>query len=76
MKIITASQIDSFKNFIKAHNNFIIVGHKDPDGDCISSSLGVSYILEYYMNGAIASAIGIIAAVLFAYFTNRIYNKS
>ena len=47
MKIITASQIDSFKNFIKAHNNFIIVGHKDPDGDCISSSLGVSYILEY-----------------------------
>lgn len=34
-------------------------------------NLAISYILEYYMNGAIASAIGIIAAVLFAYFTNR-----
>lgn len=47
MKIITASQIDSFKAFINAHDNFIIVGHKDPDGDCISSSLGVSFILDY-----------------------------
>lgn len=47
MKILTTSQLDSFKSFINAHNNFIIVGHKDPDGDCISSSLGVSYILEY-----------------------------
>lgn len=46
MKIITQEQINSFKTFIEKHNNFIIAGHKDPDGDCIASSLGVSYILE------------------------------
>lgn len=36
-------------------------------------NLAISYILEgsFGINGAIASAIGIIFAVLFAYFTNR-----
>ena len=36
-------------------------------------NLGVSYLLEgvFHINGAIASAVGIICAVLFAYFTNR-----
>ena len=36
-------------------------------------NIALSYILEgfFHINGAIASAIGIIAAVLFAYFTNR-----
>ncbi|MCR5763449.1 MAG: bifunctional oligoribonuclease/PAP phosphatase NrnA [Treponema sp.] len=47
MKIISESQINSFKNFITDHDSFIIAGHKEPDGDCISSSLGVSYILSH-----------------------------
>ena len=36
-------------------------------------NIGVSYLLEgvFHINGAIASAVGIILAVLFAYFTNR-----
>ena len=36
-------------------------------------NLAISYLLEgaCHINGAIASAIGIIVAVLFAYFTNR-----
>ena len=36
-------------------------------------NLGVSYLFEgvFHINGAIASAVGIICAVLFAYFTNR-----
>ena len=34
-------------------------------------NLAISYLLENKMNGAIASAIGIIAAIIFAYFTNR-----
>ncbi len=36
-------------------------------------NIGVSYLLEgvFHINGAIASAVGIIFAVLFAYFTNR-----
>ena len=48
MKIITEKQIDDFKKFIDGHSNFIVTGHKDPDGDCISSILGVSYILEHF----------------------------
>ena len=36
-------------------------------------NIGVSYLLEgcFKIDGAIASAVGIILAVLFAYFTNR-----
>lgn len=34
-------------------------------------NLAISYLLENKINGAIASAIGIIAAIIFAYFTNR-----
>ncbi len=36
-------------------------------------NLAISYVLEgyCYIDGSIASAIGIIAAVIFAYFTNR-----
>ena len=36
-------------------------------------NLAISYLLEgtFHIDGAIASAIGIIAAVIFAYFTNR-----
>lgn len=43
-------------------------------------NIGASYLLEgtFHINGAIASAIGIILAVLFAYFTNRkmVFNSS
>lgn len=36
-------------------------------------NLSISYILEgyFHINGAIASAVGILAAVIFAYFSNR-----
>lgn len=36
-------------------------------------NLAISYILEgtFHINGAIASFVGILAAVIFAYFTNR-----
>ena len=46
MSYITESQIDSLKKFIDAHENFYVVGHKEPDGDCISSSLGIASLLE------------------------------
>lgn len=46
MKILTNEQIKLFKTFIEKHESFIIVGHKDPDGDCISSCLGMSLLLE------------------------------
>lgn len=46
MKILTKEQISSFSAFLDAHKCFIVVGHKDPDGDCISSSIVISKIIE------------------------------
>lgn len=47
MTPLTKVQSDSFKSFIDNHRTFLIVGHKEPDGDCIASSLGVSFILTH-----------------------------
>ena len=48
MKKITQNQIENFINFINSHKAFVICGHKEPDGDCIASSLGLSKILDFY----------------------------
>lgn len=48
MKELKTEQISAFKRFIEEHNEFIIVGHKEPDGDCISSCIGISYILKSF----------------------------
>ncbi len=47
MKLISETQITSFKNFLDSHETFLIAGHKEPDGDCIASSIGISYILTH-----------------------------
>ena len=46
MSCITESQIENLKKFIDAHKNFYVVGHKEPDGDCVSSSLGIASLLD------------------------------
>lgn len=46
--MITEQEFDSFKNFINNHNFFLVIGHKEPDGDCISSCLGIAEILKHY----------------------------
>ncbi|MDD7013981.1 MAG: bifunctional oligoribonuclease/PAP phosphatase NrnA [Treponema sp.] len=46
MEIISQEKIQRFKNFIDSHKSFIIAGHKEPDGDCISSCMGLSFIIE------------------------------
>ncbi|QTQ14174.1 bifunctional oligoribonuclease/PAP phosphatase NrnA [Treponema parvum] len=46
MKILTEEQILLFKTFIQEHDFFLITGHKDPDGDVISSCLGIAAIME------------------------------
>ena len=46
MNKITDEQIASFKDFIKRNEFFYIVGHKEPDGDCIASCLGLKAIVE------------------------------
>lgn len=46
MKILSKEQAESFDTFVNMHDSFIIAGHKEPDGDCISASLGVAAILD------------------------------
>ncbi len=46
MQTITPEQIESFSKFIKSHKAFLIAGHKEPDGDCIGSSLGMEALLK------------------------------
>ena len=45
MKSLTSEQINHFKTFIDNHSFFLIAGHKEPDGDCISSCLGMAALL-------------------------------
>ena len=37
MKEIKEQNIQEFKDFISNHQYFYIIGHKEPDGDCIAS---------------------------------------
>ncbi len=46
MKILTTEQIASFQRFIEKNSFFIIVGHKEPDGDCISSCLAMASLIK------------------------------
>lgn len=46
MKELSAIQTASFKHFIDCHDFFFIAGHKEPDGDCVSSCLSLSMLLE------------------------------
>ncbi len=48
MQLLNEKQILAFKNFIENHDSFIICGHKEPDGDCISSCIGLSKIIEHF----------------------------
>ena len=48
MSILTQNDSDSLKEFIQNHNSFIIIGHKEPDGDCIASCLGMAAILDSF----------------------------
>lgn len=48
MKIIDSEQIAAFRAFIEGHDAFIVAGHKDPDGDCVSSSLIAAEIIKAF----------------------------
>lgn len=48
MKDILQSDYDSFREFINQHNFFFIAGHKEPDGDCMASCLGIAAILDSF----------------------------
>ena len=46
MKIISQQETAAFRAFVESHDFFLVAGHKDPDGDCISSSLAAAAILK------------------------------
>ena len=48
MSILTQHDSDSIKEFIQIHDSFVIIGHKEPDGDCIASCLGIAAILDFF----------------------------
>ena len=45
---ISQENTESLKTFILDHDFFFIAGHKEPDGDCITSCLGIAAILEHF----------------------------
>lgn len=45
---ITTQDVEKLKSFIENHSFFFIIGHKEPDGDCISSCLGLAAILDKF----------------------------
>ena len=46
MKIISDEKIAEIKAFIAAYDFFFIAGHKEPDGDCIFSCIGLAALLD------------------------------
>lgn len=46
MKILDSEQAAAFKAFVDSHEAFLIAGHKDPDGDCVASSLTAAALLK------------------------------
>jgi len=46
MSVISEAQLVSFQEFVNSHEAFYITGHKEPDGDCLTSSLGIAHLLK------------------------------
>ena len=46
MKILDSQDAAAFRAFVDSHDFFLVAGHKDPDGDCVSSSLAAAAILK------------------------------
>ena len=53
MHIITQEETEKFKKFLDSHESFIIAGHKEPDGDCIASTLAVADLVKKIRKKAI-----------------------
>ncbi len=45
---ISEEKVLELKDFIQKHDFFFIAGHKEPDGDCITSCLGIAAILDHF----------------------------
>ena len=45
---LSQDKVFELKAFINDHDFFFIAGHKEPDGDCITSCLGIAAILDHF----------------------------
>jgi phosphoesterase RecJ-like protein len=44
--------------FIRSHSSFLVLGHKEPDGDCIASQLTIAALLESLGKAASLHSVG------------------
>ncbi|MDR0375516.1 MAG: bifunctional oligoribonuclease/PAP phosphatase NrnA [Treponema sp.] len=61
-------------DFIKKHEKFIIVGHKDPDGDCVGSQLAMASALKRLGKNAVVCSAGPFNRSEIALYRNRFAN--
>lgn len=48
MRELSSGETEAFLRFITVHDFFFIAGHREPDGDCVSSCLAVALLLREY----------------------------
>lgn len=48
MRDVSVSDAEELKQFIDSHEFFLVAGHKEPDGDCMASCIGIKEILDFY----------------------------
>ena len=46
MSKLVQEDFNNFAAYVNKHENFIIAGHKEPDGDCIASAIALSTLLH------------------------------
>jgi phosphoesterase RecJ-like protein len=46
MTPVTDAEAASFERFIDSHAFFLVAGHREPDGDCLASCIGVGALLD------------------------------
>ncbi len=57
--------LEQIGNYLKSYNDFLVVGHKDPDGDAIGSSLALYKALKEIGKNAIVANISKISDLYF-----------
>lgn len=48
MRALTEAQTQAFLRFVEEHDFFFVAGHKEPDGDCVSSCLALALLLKEF----------------------------
>ena len=75
MKIITDEQIENLNAFLNKYDSFIIAGHKEPDGDCISCCLGLAYVCKFLKKKVILVNEGPFKRTEIKSYANKFVNK-